>query len=55
MFNCIFIIVFIYCYDNPKGYLPSWFINWVAKVSKTEPAEWAHVIAVHYLKYTLMS
>jgi len=32
--NYCCVLAFMYYYDNPKGMLPTWLINWVAKVSK---------------------
>ncbi len=30
--DILFYTAFMYYYDNPKGMIPTWLINWVAKV-----------------------
>lgn len=39
--NCPFFpsLVFMYYFDNPGGQIPSWLINWAAKVRSQEAGQ----------------
>lgn len=32
--NFLFVTAYIEYYDDPKGAVPSWLVNWAAKVSR---------------------
>lgn len=34
--HSFFISAFIHCFDNPGGLIPTWLINWAAKVCTDE-------------------
>lgn len=51
LLNCSFSLslslVFMYYFDNPGGQIPSWVVNWAAKVRPQEAGGEVCLIAVH--------